>query len=119
MKKNLTFEQKKKRAIAIMKKKGMWPSLYAPPCHIFLWKMGFSVAPPPFAPFWTNFLCMTSINTLFWGAVMWIVFWKGETQYLFSAAVTIITVGVTVGLVMSALEVWRGKANHLPAWDEV
>lgn len=119
MKKNLTFERKKNRAIAIMKRKGMWPSLYAPPCHIFLWKMGVSVAPPPFSSFWTNFICFTGVNTPFWGIVMWFVFWKGELEHLSSALVTIITVGVATSLVMAALEVWRGKANRLPAWSTV
>ena len=119
MNKNLNFERKKKRAIAIMKKKGMWPSLYAPPCHLFLWKIGVNVVPPPFAPFWVNFLCLTSVNTTFWGIVMWFVFWQGQQENLFSALATIVTVGIAAGLVMSALGLWRGKANHLPAWSEV
>lgn len=119
MKKDLNFERKKNRAIAIMKKKGMWPSLYAPPCHIFLWKMGCNVAPPPFAPFWTNFICITGVNTTFWGLVMWIVFWKGQQEHLFSATVTIVIVGTIAGMFMSALEAWRGKANHLPSWEEI
>ena len=119
MKKDLYFERKKNRAIALMKQKGMWQSLYAPPCHLFLWKMGINVAPPPLSPFWTNFLCITSVNTTFWGIVMWFVFWKGEQEHLFSALVTIITVGIAAGLFMSALEAWRGKVNHLPAWSEI
>ena len=119
MKNNVMFERKKNRAIYIMEKKGMWPSLYAPPCHIFLWRLGFNVAPPPFSSFWGNFLCFTGINTPFWGTVMWFVFWKAEREYLFSAVVTIVTVGVIAGLIMATLEQWRGKANHLPAWDEV
>lgn len=116
---NLAFERKKKRAFAIMSKKGMWPSLYAPPCHMFLWKVGFNVVPPPFAPFWRNFLCMTSVNTTYWGIVMWIVFWKGEREHLFSATATILIVGIIAGLMASALEAWRGKANHLPKWEEI
>jgi len=119
MKNNLTFERKKNRAIAIMNKKGMWPSLYAPPCHMFLWKMGVRVAPPPFSPFWTNFLCFTGVNTPFWGIVMWIVFWKAKQEDLFSAAVIILSVGIVFGLFMAVLETWRGKVNHLPAWSEV
>jgi len=119
MKSQLAFESKKSRAIAIMKKKGMWPSIYAPPCHVFLWKMGVAVAPPPFSSFWNNFLCFTGVNTPFWGMVMWVVFWKGKREDLFSATVTILTVGIVCGLVMAALESWRGKANHLPAWSEV
>ncbi|WP_147199055.1 DUF6404 family protein [Pantoea sp. MBD-2R] len=119
MKSNLTFKLKKDRAIAIMAKKGMWQSLYAPPCHLFLWKMGISVAPPPFSSFWSNFLCFTSVNTTYWGIVMWIVFWEGRREELFSALMTIIVVGIVAGLVMSALEFWRGKANHLPEWDRV
>lgn len=119
MKSNPTFERKKNRAIAIMNMKGMWPSLYAPPCHIFLWKMGIKVAPPPFAPFWTNFLCMTIVNTTFWGIVMWVVFWKGEQEQLLSATETMIVVGIIAGLIASALEAWRGKANHLPKWEEI
>lgn len=119
MKNNLSFEHKKNRALAIMSRKGMWRSLYAPPCHLFLWKMGLNVAPPPFSSFWNNFFCFTSVNTPFWGMVMWFVFWKGESEHLFSALVAIIAFGAVAGLIVSALEVWRGKANHLPAWSAV
>lgn len=103
----------------MMNRKGMWQSLYAPPCHIFLWKIGVNVAPPPFSPFWTNFVCFTGVNTSFWGMVMWLVFWKGDTESLSSALTTIAAVGIVAGLIMSALGVWRGKANHLPAWSKV
>ncbi|WP_414146918.1 DUF6404 family protein [Erwinia sp. BNK-24-b] len=119
MNSHIAFESKKSRALALMKKKGMWPSLYAPPCHVFLWELGISVAPPPFSPFWTNFACITGVNTTFWGIVMWFVFWKGNQEDLLSATWTILTVGVLCGLFMSALESWRGKANNLPPWSEV
>lgn len=119
MKNDPIFEQKKNHAIAIMKAKRMWRSIYAPPCHIFLWKLGIRVAPPPFSPFLTNFLCFTGIYTPFWGVVMWFVFWGGVRKDFVSALEAVLTVGVLFGLSAALLELWQKKANHLPPWSQV
>lgn len=119
MKKDPIFEQKKSRAFAIMARKGMWRSLYAPPCHVFLWSLGLRVAPPPFAPFLTNFLSFTGVYTPFWGLVMWIVYWKELDTSPSTAAALALAAGIAFGLGTAALELWRSKANHLPPWRQV
>ena len=113
------FEQKKKRAMAIMEGKGMWPSVYAPPCHIFLWRLGIHVPPPPFSRFWTNFLSFACVYTPFWGVVMWFIFWKAHGTTLLSAATSTLIVGLMFGMVMAAFQRWRGQANHLPRWEQL
>ncbi|EJD8595618.1 hypothetical protein M2693_005131 [Salmonella enterica] len=119
MKKDPIFEQKKSRAFAIMAGKGMWHSLYAPPCHVFLWRLGLRVAPPPFAPFLTNFLSFTGVYTPFWGLVMWIVHWRELDTSPSTAAALALAAGIAFGLSTAALELWRSKANHLPPWRQV
>ena len=56
----MAFEQKKKKALALMEEKKMWRSNYAPPLLRLFWKVGGKMPPPPFAPFW--------LNTLFFAA---------------------------------------------------
>lgn len=113
------FERRKKRAIAIMASKGMWRSNYAPPCHLFLWRMGVQVPPPPFSHFWTNFLSFAAVYTPFWGAVMWFIFWKAQGTTLASAAMTSLAVGLIFGIAMAAFQRWRKNANHLPEWEQL
>lgn len=119
MTKDPIFERKKNRAIEIMARKGMWRSNYAPPCHVFLWKMGIHVPPPPFSHFWTNFFSFAAIYTPFWGAVMWFIFWKSQGESAIYALVTAGIAGFVFGIVMAAFQRWRKKANDLPEWEQL
>lgn len=119
MKKDAIFERKKNRAIAIMMRKGMWRSTYAPPCHVFLWKLGVRIPPPPFSRFWTNFICFAGIYTPFWGVVMWFVLWKDRGTGLVHAFVAALTIGLLFGIMMAGIQRLLKMAHHLPDWDLV
>lgn len=113
------FEKRKNRAMAIMEGRGMWPSIYAPPCHIFLWRLGIHVPPPPFSTFWTNFFSFAVVYTPFWGIVMWFIFWKAQGATLLYAATSTLIAGLFFGVIMAAFQEWRKRANHLPAWEKL
>ena len=119
MKKDPIFERKKNRAIEIMAKKGMWRSIYAPPCHLFLWRLGVSIPPPPFSHFLTNFFSFAVVYTPFWGIVMWFILWRDQGAGLFSALTTALTAGLLFGITMAAFQKWRKEANQLPEWEQL
>ncbi len=119
MKRDPFFESKKNRAIAIMAGKGMWRSIYAPPCHLLLWKMGIRIPPPPFSHFLTNFFGFSVIYTPFWGTVMWFSLWKEQGVSLLFAAVTTLVAGLLFSIAMAAFQNWRRKSNHLPEWEKL
>lgn len=74
----MAFEDKKKKAIALMEDKKMWRSNYAPPILRLFWKMGGKMPPPPFAPFWLNTLFFAVWFGPLWGIVMWFSSWKNQ-----------------------------------------
>lgn len=119
MTRDANFENKKNRAIAIMVRKGMWRSNYAPPCHIFLWKLGVRVPPPPFSRFRTNFFCYAGIYTPFWGMVMWFVLWKDQGGGVVHAFTTALTIGLLFGIIMAAFEYLIKRVHGLPEWNLV
>ena len=63
----MAFEEKKKKAIALMEEKKMWRSNYAPPLLRLFWKLGGKMPPPPFAPFWRNMLFFAAWFGCLWG----------------------------------------------------
>lgn len=119
MTRDTVFEQRKNRAMAIMEGKGMWPSIYAPPCHIFLWRLGIHVPPPPFSHFWTNFLSFACVYTPFWGVVMWFIFWKDHGTSLHLAAASALLAGLVFGIAMATFQKWRQRVNRLPQWEQL
>ncbi len=74
----MAFEDKKKKAIALMEDKKMWRSNYAPPILRLFWTMGGKMPPPPFAPFWLNTLFFAVWFGPLWGIVMWFSRWKNQ-----------------------------------------
>jgi fatty acid desaturase len=119
MVKNMSFEQKKARAIAIMESKNMWKSNYAPPLIRGLWKLGLKIPPLPFAPFWQTILIMGIFFGPVFGFFMWFSLWKHQSMSLSMAIRTSLMAGVLFGVLMAAFHWWLKKRNKLPDWNEL
>ena len=115
----MSFEKKKERAIAIMDRKKMWRSNYAPPLLRLLWKMGFKIPPLPFASFWQITLLMGGMFGFIWGVVMWFVSWKSMGMQPTVAIGTTMGAGVLFGVFLAVFHWWRKLVNHLPDWDSL
>ncbi len=113
------FEQKKERAIAIMKSKNMWRSNYAPPLLLGLWKLGIKIPPLPFASFWQITLIMGGGFGTFWGLIMWFSTWQFNEVQPAEAVFRGICSGIIFGVLLAAFHWWRKKANNLPEWKNV
>lgn len=115
----MAFEDKKKKAIALMEDKKMWRSNYAPPILRLFWKMGGKMPPPPFAPFWLNTLFFAVWFGPLWGIVMWFSRWKNQDFSVLLAVFTALFAGLLFGLFMALIHSWRKRANKLPDWKSL
>ena len=115
----MDFEEKKERAISIMKSKKMWSSNYAPPLLRLVWKMGVRIPPLPFAPFWQVALLMGIPIGSVWGILMWFFTWKESGIDPVDAIARSLLFDVWMGIFMAAYHWWRKKVNNLPDWDSL
>ncbi|MBY8441950.1 hypothetical protein KXZ25_26185 [Klebsiella pneumoniae] len=115
----MSFEQKKERALAIMKSKNMWRSNYAPPLLRGLWRLGLKIPPLPFASFWQLTFIMGFGFGLVWGLIMWFSTWRNMGVQPSGAILRSLSGGILFGLMMAAFHGWRRKANNLPDWKDL
>ena len=115
----MTFAEQRDYALAMMASKGMWRSNYAPPMMRLIWKLGISMPPPPFAPFWQNTLLFGGYFTLAWGVLMWLMSWRDSGYSLTFAVINALCAGMLFGVLMAAFHYWRRRANHLPDWESL
>ncbi|ERK14347.1 hypothetical protein L580_3503 [Serratia fonticola AU-P3(3)] len=115
----MNFDEKKKRALALMEEKKMWRSNYAPPILRLLWKWGVQIPPPPFAPFWLNTLCFGGFFGPLWGVIMWFTIWKSEGYSASMALQTSFITGLLFGVFMALYHYWRKRVNKLPDWNSL
>ncbi|EDM1757886.1 hypothetical protein AH553_22465 [Salmonella enterica subsp. diarizonae] len=115
----MSFEDKKERAIAIMKSKKMWRSNYAPPLLRALWKIGVKIPPLPFASFWQIALLMGGWFGPVWGLMMWFFSWKSMGMLPTVAIAISIVAGGGFGFLMAVYHGWRKKVNKLPDWNSL
>lgn len=115
----MAFEEKKKKALALMEDKKMWRSNYAPPLLRLFWKVGGKMPPPPFAPFWLNTLFFAAWFGPLWGLMMWFSTWQSEGYSISGALFASVTAGGLFGFLMALFHVWRKRANNLPDWDRL
>ncbi|WP_337264189.1 MULTISPECIES: DUF6404 family protein [unclassified Serratia (in: enterobacteria)] len=115
----MTFDEKKRRALALMEEKKMWRSSCAPLLTRLLWKLGINVPPPPFAPFWLNVLCFGGFFGSLWGTFMWFTLWKSEGCGALMALQTSCFAGLFFGLWMALYYYWLRKVKKLPGWGNL
>lgn len=115
----MAFEEKKKKAIALMKEKKMCQSNYAPPILRLFWKMGATMPPPPFAPFWMNTLFSGVWFGSVWGILMWFILWQDQNTNILVDLLASFTSGLLFGLFMALFHAWRKRVNKLPSWESL
>lgn len=114
----MTFDEKKKRALALMEERKMWRSSYAPMLTRLLWKLGIKVPLPPFAPFWLNVLYFGGFFGTLWGTFMWFTLWKSENCGALMALQKSCFAGLFFGLWMALYYYWLKKVKKLPDWND-
>lgn len=115
----MTFEEKLALSLAIMEKKKMWRSHYAPPLYRLLWKCGVHIPPPPFAPFWLNVTFFGVTFGLTWTLIMTLTVWRASPIIMPVLLSHALFAGLIFGLSMALFHSWRRAANRLPAWNKL
>jgi len=115
----MTFDEKKKRAFALMAQKKMWSCNYEPPLFRLLWKLGSEIPPPPFAPFWLNTLFSSVTFGFIWGLFMWLFSWNNTGYSPLIALERCVITGLLFGVAMALFYYWRKRANNLPDWNSL
>ncbi|HBI71494.1 MAG TPA: hypothetical protein DDZ22_21475 [Massilia sp.] len=74
----MTFDERRKRAIAVLNRKGI-PQASSEPAHIRLFRrLGMQVRPLHFETFWrTTFFCGLWFAPI-WALIMWLFSWRKE-----------------------------------------
>jgi Family of unknown function (DUF6404) len=114
----MTHAEKVAILITDLRERGIKKGLAAPPVYRFLWKFGFHVAPPHFATFAANALLLGIFYAVFWGILMWLLFWRRENISTAAAIIASACFGLVMG-VASAIS-YRRKARELslPRWED-
>lgn len=115
----MTFDEKKKRALALMEEKKMWRSNYAPPFLRLFWKCGLQIPPPTFAPLWMNTLVFGVWFALIWGIFMWFSHWKDQGYAVSAVLLVSFSAGLFFGFFMALYHYWTKRVNKLPDWDSL
>jgi hypothetical protein len=115
----MDFETRKQKALAIMDRRKMWKSNYAPPLIRLLWRLGVKIPPVPFASFWQVFGLMAAFFSVGYGLLMYLMVWHAQGMSpLFACALSLVS-GVFFGLIMALFHLWRKKVNKLPEWKDL
>ena len=119
MKGQIGFEEKKARALALMREKGMRPRAYAPLLIRFLWRRSIQVPPPLFAPFWLNTLFFSLYFGLIWGLSLWFVVWQSQERSPLWAVTASCLTGLLYGLMTAFFYRVAKKRKRLPDWNRL
>ena len=114
----MTHQEKLEAMYRHMAVLGVSKSTAAPPAWRLLWRLGFEVPPPVFAPFAANALAMGAFFGLFWGVGMWAMLWARQGMPLALMATSALAAGTLFGLVMAAYYRHLARKHGLPAWAE-
>lgn len=87
----------------------------APPLFQLIWKLGVKIPPPLFMGFASAALMMGALFGIFFGALMWFLFWRHVMPLSF-AAVLSAGAGVMFGVLMALYLRWKARQLCLPAW---
>ncbi|MGY0633795.1 DUF6404 family protein [Luteimonas sp. A478] len=88
----------------------------APPLWRLFWRFGVEVPPPLFTPFIPGALAMSAFFTLFWGLLMWAVFWARQGMPISLMATASLAAGALFGLIMAAYFRHLARKHRLPTW---
>jgi hypothetical protein len=114
-----SFDIRRSKAIALLKKTGIWKINYLPPAITLLWRMGVKVPPPHFAGFAITATMLGLYFGLAWGVIMWLFVWSSQGMSSSAALFKALSTGVLFGLAMAAYYAYGRKKHQLPSWDSL
>jgi len=114
----MNHQQKTELLVSDLASRGVGKMTIAPPAFALAWKLGIPIPPPHFLSFGTLALMMGGFFGVFWGILMWLVFWKRETLPAGGAFVASLIAGILYGLVMASYYRWKARKLGLPSWRD-
>lgn len=115
----MSFEQKKRAALAELEASGIWRMNAMPPAYRLFWKLGFNVRPPHYKSFWQNAVSLGVYFACAWGLVMW--FWQFRAigmSFGYVAGMAAVA-GVWVGAIMGIYYRWSARKHRLSRWSDL
>jgi hypothetical protein len=113
----VTFEDKRRRALAMLEERGVSGWAAAPPAFRLLWRLGVQLPPPHFAGLVANAAVLTATVLPVWFLQVSTTGhgWRGWQSALWECASGAMLLGVAWALA------YRGQADKhgLPAWRDV
>jgi hypothetical protein len=111
--------QRREGALKALAATGMLRSNYEPPLLRLLWRLGFNIPPPHFAPFWANAIASGVLFGVAWGALMWFVSWSRQGTSLAWALIAAAAAGVLFGAAMAGFYAHGKRKYSLPSWHDL
>lgn len=115
----MDFEEQRRRAIDLLKRKGYPRRAADPPHNVVLRALGVKVRPFPFEPFWRIVAWNGAWFTLFWGFAMWFWRWRDEGMVVAAAVIMSMLTGLFFGVSMACYTVYSKRKHGLPSWESL
>lgn len=115
----MNFDERRKRAIAVLNRKGI-PQASAEPVQIRLFRrLGFQVRPLYFETFARTTLFFALWFGPMWAIIMWFFSWRKDGTTPLVAVLGSAVFGLVYGLVMASVFAWLKKKHQLPTWESL
>lgn len=115
----MSFELKRSQALDALHKTGIWRSNYEPPLIRLLWRLGFKLPPPHFAPFFFVALLTGIFFGACWGGIMWLVHWSHVGMGVLPAVKGSGIAGLAFGTSMALYYAYGRVKYKLPSWSSL
>lgn len=110
---------RREAALKALASTGMYRSNYEPPFLRLMWRLGFIVPPPHFAPFWFNAISSGIYFGIVWGVLMWFMSWSRQDMGLADALIAAASAGVLFGASMAVYYAHGKRKYSLPSWNDL
>lgn len=115
----MNFDERRKRAIAVLNRKGI-PQASSEPVQIRLFRrLGFQVRPLHFETFWRTTLFFGLWFGPFWAVIMWFFSWRKDGTDPMMAVLAAAICGLVYGMTMAGVFAWNKKKHALPTWESL
>ncbi len=113
------YNQRLTRAMAELEGSGIKRLNYAPPVFRVARRLGLRPRPPHYMSFLRATLLMGPAFGLLWGAVMWMLSWRGGDLPIIVAVIASLLAGMLFGLLMAVYYRWAGGEAGLTRWEDL
>ena len=114
----MTHKEKVAFAISDLTARGVGKGTLAPPLFQLAWKLCIPIPPPLFMNFYGVALLMGSFFGVFWGLLMWFLFWSRTDLGTVGAVIASAAAGVLFGLWMASYYRRNARKLGLPSWHD-